>query len=95
MVTMDPYQTIETMMLFNHRIQSDRHLAHGPIVFSVVSGFFRHVVDAIRKLGERFTIELVLEDVVSGLPKLFSGDLGERPVDFPMRFTRMWLSNVP
>lgn len=83
------------MILFTHRIQSKRHLAHGPGAFSVVSGFFRHVVDAVRKLGEGLKIELVLEDVVSGLPKLISGDLGERPVNFPVRFTRMWLSNVP
>jgi hypothetical protein len=95
MVTMDPYQTIETMVFFNHSIQSNRHLAHGPTAFSVVSGFFRHVVDAVRKLGEGLKIELVLEDVVSGLPKLISGDLGERPVDFPVSFTRIWLSNVP
>ena len=94
MVTMDPYQTIETMMFFNHRIQSNRH-PHGPTVFSVILGFFRHVLDAVRKLGEGLKIELVLEDVVSGLPKLISGDLGERPVNFPVRFTRMWLSNVP
>lgn len=95
MVTMDPYQTIETMMLFTHRIQSKRHFAHGPGAFSVVSGFFRHVVDAVRKLGEGLKVELLLDDVVSALPKLISGDLGERPVNFPVRFTRIWLSNVP
>ncbi|KAF8968697.1 hypothetical protein BDZ97DRAFT_324231 [Flammula alnicola] len=94
-VTMDPYQTLNTLMSFNLRINPRWNPPYGVIAFSIVSAFFENVVGAILKIGNNLRIEVVLEDAISGLPRLFAGDLGERPSDFPVTFNRIWLSNVP
>lgn len=63
--------------------------------FAASSGFFEMVADAIWELQNKLKIEMVVGDVITGVSKLFNGDLGERPKEFPTTYTRMFLSNVP
>ncbi|KIM41915.1 hypothetical protein M413DRAFT_71143 [Hebeloma cylindrosporum] len=69
--------------------------ARGNSGFAVTSQFFELAAEAITKLHKSLKVEVVRSDVITGVAKLFAGDLGERPKDFPVTFTRMFLSNVP
>ncbi|KAG2023894.1 hypothetical protein CC2G_001500 [Coprinopsis cinerea AmutBmut pab1-1] len=45
------------------------------------------------ELLDYYTIEVVLEDVILGLPRIIADP--RRPKTYPTKFTRMWLSNIP
>ncbi|TFK22030.1 hypothetical protein FA15DRAFT_671981 [Coprinopsis marcescibilis] len=62
--------------------------------FTVLKTFFGFVLSSVKKLvgSKRLTIEVVLEDVITGLPRILKS---QRPSSYPTKFTRMWLSNVP
>ncbi|KAG2023880.1 hypothetical protein CC2G_001486 [Coprinopsis cinerea AmutBmut pab1-1] len=62
-------------------------------VFQIMKQFFTLVVAALNALKGRVVVEVVLEDVIAGLPRLFADPA--RPKTYPQKFTRMWLSNVP
>lgn len=57
--------------------------------------FFSLVADAMLVLQNALTVEVVVSDVMTGTAKLLAGDLGARPKNAPVRYTRVWLSNVP
>lgn len=64
--------------------------------FGVMTHFFAMVAASLARLKNVLTIEMVVEDVISGVPRLLAGDLPpRRPASFPRNYTRMWLSNVP
>ncbi|KDR74056.1 hypothetical protein GALMADRAFT_250787 [Galerina marginata CBS 339.88] len=94
-VTMNPFQTLSTFKAFNIRLNPQATLPFGRAAISIMSTFFRDVINTIALLGDHLMIEVVQGDVISGLSKLVAGDLGKRPHDFPITFTRIWLSNVP
>ncbi|KAH6889591.1 hypothetical protein BKA70DRAFT_1329293 [Coprinopsis sp. MPI-PUGE-AT-0042] len=54
-------------------------------VFPIIKAFFD------LNLRGKLTIELAVEDLTTGLPRLFSD--ASRPSSYPKKFTRMWLSN--
>lgn len=64
--------------------------------FGVMTHFFAMVVAALARLKSVLTIEMMVGDLISGVPRLLAGDLPPmRPASFPRKYTRMWLSNVP
>ncbi|KAF8968714.1 hypothetical protein BDZ97DRAFT_2056141 [Flammula alnicola] len=63
--------------------------------FAVTTQFFDLVADALWELQNTFKVEVVVSEVVTGVSKLFAGELGSRPKDFPVDYTRIWLSDVP
>jgi hypothetical protein len=67
----------------------------GESSFDISSQYFEMVADAIRTLHEGLKIEIIVGDVMSGIPRLLEGDMAPRPDTFPKKYTRMWLSNVP
>ncbi|KDR74058.1 hypothetical protein GALMADRAFT_599483 [Galerina marginata CBS 339.88] len=80
---------------FNFRVDGEIILPFGPGAVSMVARFFELVADAVVTLEDCLKIELVHGEVMSGAPRLVTGELGERPQDFPVTFTRTWMSNVP
>jgi hypothetical protein len=62
-------------------------------MFPIIKAFFGLVREALKTLEGKLTIELVVEDLITGLPRVLSN--ASRPSSHPKRFTRMWLSNVP
>lgn len=64
--------------------------------FGVMTHFFAMVAASLAKVKGVPTIEMVVGDLISGVPRLLAGDLPPmRPASFPQKYTRMWLSNVP
>jgi len=63
--------------------------------YAIMSQFFELTVEAIWTLRNVLKIEVVLGDVITGVPKLLADDLGSRPKEFPTKYSRMFLSNVP
>ncbi|KAI0366579.1 hypothetical protein BV20DRAFT_971757 [Pilatotrama ljubarskyi] len=65
------------------------------LTWEVASTFFTDVADALRGLRGRILVELICGGLPEELAKMrFKGDV-TRPPEFPRKFTRMWLSNVP
>ena len=64
--------------------------------FGIMTHFFAMVAASLARLKNVLTIEMVVGDLISGVPRLLAGDfLPKRPTSFPQKYTRMWLSNVP
>lgn len=65
------------------------------LAWQTCNTFFQEVAAAMKTLGSRITIELICGGLSEELAKMrFKGDL-TRPKEFPRKYTRMWLSNVP
>ncbi|EFI28567.1 hypothetical protein CC1G_13594 [Coprinopsis cinerea okayama7 len=62
-------------------------------VFYVFKQFFIRVIAALRALRGKLVVEIAVDDVITGLPRIFADS--SRPKTYPNKFTRMWLSNVP
>lgn len=58
----------------------------------IIKDFFELARGALKALEAKLTIELLVEDLITGLPRLFSDPF--RPSSYH-KFTRMWLSNIP
>lgn len=97
MFDMDTYNSIVPFIVFNHEFQKggSPEFCDGLTGFAITTQFFELVTNAMRKLQDTLTLEIVVPDVITGTSKLISGQLGYRPQESPARYTRMWLSNVP
>ncbi|KAH6913713.1 hypothetical protein BKA70DRAFT_1181424 [Coprinopsis sp. MPI-PUGE-AT-0042] len=60
--------------------------------YATMQRFFELVVNGLEKLKGRLVVELLVNDLITGLPRLFASG---RPSSYPTKFSRMWLSNVP
>lgn len=63
--------------------------------YSVAETFFGAVVDGLRALQGRITLEILQGDLMHELVKMRMKADSSRPAHFPRIYTRMWLSNVP
>ncbi|KAF5329820.1 hypothetical protein D9619_009051 [Psilocybe cf. subviscida] len=63
--------------------------------FETTTQFFTMVAQSLARLKGVLQIEVIVNDVLTGIPKAVAGDLGPWPASFPQKYTRMWLSNVP
>lgn len=66
------------------------------LTYEVAGTFFEGVAKAIGGLRGRITVELICGGLSEELAKMrLGGDVSDRPPEFPKKYTRMWLSNVP
>ncbi|KAF8827058.1 hypothetical protein HHX47_DHR5000531 [Lentinula edodes] len=96
LATLDAFQLLQQIHGFNKRkgLFDARSSADEDCPsFSVVSIFFKAVAEAIKILKGKIMFEFLQGDMCHTLAKMRVGD--DRPSDFPRKYTRMWLSNVP
>ncbi|KAE9410311.1 hypothetical protein BT96DRAFT_371276 [Gymnopus androsaceus JB14] len=92
----DAFSLVDKIQDFNRRVGIEKLTddidKDCPSLF-VFSTFFNAVVDALKTLKGKITVELFLGEMCQTLATMRSGD--QRPANFPRKFNRMWLSNVP
>lgn len=95
---LDIFDTINQLDEFIRRKQPEaqrmRPRGRNALAWQTCDAFFQEVAAALT-LGSCITIELICGGLSEELAKMrFKGDL-TRPTEFPRKYTRMWLSNVP
>ncbi|KAJ3899861.1 hypothetical protein F5879DRAFT_467980 [Lentinula edodes] len=96
LATLDAFQLLQQIHGFNKRkglFDARSSVDEDCPSFSVVSIFFKAVAEAIKILKGKIMFEFLQGDMCHTLAKMRVGD--DRPFNFPRKFTRMWLSNVP
>lgn len=88
---------VQQIALFNKqygiRIEEEKHHQESPTL-SYTMAFFDAVVHAVKTLGPSLQLEFICGEVNQELAKIrLLTD--SRPTNFPMLFTRIWLSNIP
>ncbi|KAI0366581.1 hypothetical protein BV20DRAFT_1124210 [Pilatotrama ljubarskyi] len=93
---LDAFEAPSFMADFNHRNSPDGAPVHlHTLTWDISSKFFEEVAAALRGLRGRVVVELICGGLSEELAKMrFGGDV-TRPKEFPRKYTRMWLSNVP
>ncbi|KAF8970584.1 hypothetical protein BDZ97DRAFT_1753793 [Flammula alnicola] len=96
-VSTDPFDSLTSYAKFTPEFQQESPPAfcRGTTGFAITTQFFDLVADAISELQNTLKMEVVVSEVMTGVSKLFAGELGRRPKDFPVDYTRIWLSDVP
>ncbi|OCH87484.1 hypothetical protein OBBRIDRAFT_806007 [Obba rivulosa] len=92
----DGLAVIETLAAFNHTHGLKKPSAATDLyAFDVLNAFFNAVVEALKVLNSQVMIEFLCGGLPEELSKLRAGAVPNRPRPFPIKFTRMWLSNIP
>ncbi|KAI0357689.1 hypothetical protein OH77DRAFT_1502792 [Trametes cingulata] len=93
---LDAFEAPSFMADFDHRNSPDgAPVDLHTLTWDIASAFFEEVVAALKGLRGRVTVELICGGLSEELAKMrFKGDV-TRPPEFPRKYTRMWLSNVP
>lgn len=68
---------------------------HDTTAWDTFSTFFDEIANALEGLEGHITLELTAGGLSEELAKMRLGGDGTRPANFPTKYTRMWLSNVP
>lgn len=95
----DVFEATGFMADFNNR-RDPRAVDRGDIgmetlSYDVAGAFFEETANAFQGLRGRLTVELICGDISEELARMrYEGDVN-RPVSFPRKYTRVWLSNVP
>ncbi|KAI0658112.1 hypothetical protein C8Q70DRAFT_201642 [Cubamyces menziesii] len=100
MLTGDAFEPVNHLDDFNQR--HTPRARRGPITndantlaWDICSKFFEQVATAIRGLDGHLTVELIAGGLSEELAKMRCKGDTTRPAEFPRKYTRMWLSNVP
>ena len=92
------FQTLGQMDQFIRRGRlKDQQKSQGlnRLSWQTCSAFFGEVAAALKNIQSRITLEFICGGLSEELAKMrFKGDI-TRPKEFPRKYTRMWLSNVP
>ncbi|TBU53623.1 hypothetical protein BD310DRAFT_887493 [Dichomitus squalens] len=96
------FEIVSAMDTFNRRNERESKKSVGVgkdgkklLAWQVCDAFFGEAAAALKGLESCITLELICGGLSEELAKIhFKGDL-TRPKDFPRKYTRMWLSNVP
>lgn len=93
----DAYHCITPFIEFVKEFQKGKPplFCRGTTAFAITAQFFELVANSMWVLQNTLKLEVVVSDVFTGTTRLLAGDLGKRPKEFPDRYSRMWLSNVP
>jgi len=95
-VSNNPFETITSFAEYSKEFERSKYKSSsGCCSFVACSRFFEMVADALWELQNTLKVEIVVEDAIMALPKLFAGELGQRPKTFPREYSRIFLSNVP
>jgi hypothetical protein len=89
---------VQEIALFNKqngiRTDSENEKHQESPTLSYAIAFFDAVVDAVKALGSSLQLEFICGEVNQELAKIrLCTD--NRPANFPKKFTRIWLSNIP
>lgn len=94
-VKLDMFGTIASFEKFNHRHERNGSAGSVYTAWDSCNKFFEEAAAGLKALGSKIVLELVCGGLSEELAKMrFKGDL-TRPSEFPRKYTRMWLSNVP
>ncbi|KAL1948087.1 hypothetical protein VTO73DRAFT_12162 [Trametes versicolor] len=97
--TIDMFHTVAYMDHFNKRngphAQDPMRTDENMLAALACGAFFEEVAAAIKSLDGHIVVELICGGLSDELLKMqCRGDV-TRPAEFPRKYTRMWLSNVP
>ncbi len=94
---MNLFDTVNDINTFNCRDkpEEDSDMEMDTLAFDVCSTFFENVAAALKTLEQHITLEFRVGELCKELAMMRCGGDGTRPDDFPKKYTRMWLSNVP
>lgn len=95
--TLNAYATVEDLRNACDRLGllNTRRIDPDCPSFSVADTFFTGVVEGLKSLRGRIKLEILQGDLVHELSKMRLGGDTSRPAEFPRKYMRMWLSNVP
>ena len=92
------FGTIDYFDQFNHRQGPRARDARSDLdrmAWRACDAFFEEAAVALKALQSHVTFEFICGGLSEELAKMrFKGD-STRPKEFPRKYTRMWLSNVP
>ncbi|KAJ7218678.1 hypothetical protein GGX14DRAFT_437608 [Mycena pura] len=98
LVTMDgdTFGIIRQLATFHrrHKVTPFRLLADSP-AFGYVAGFFDSVIAALESLRGKVTLEFIHGDLQSELLRMRTYPALRENLKLPVKFTKIWLSNVP
>ncbi|KAI0657611.1 hypothetical protein C8Q70DRAFT_1055762 [Cubamyces menziesii] len=98
-IKLDMFRTVTYFEQFNRRntpnaqdlVRTDQHI----LASQVCGAFFEKAANALKGLAGHLTVELLCGGLSEELAKMQWGADVTRPKEFPRKYTRMWLSNVP
>ena len=96
------FQTLELFDAFNRHLDKEgrsdaQHcdIQGTPLAVQGYGTFFRRAAAALQVLGSQLTLEFVCGGMAEELTKMRVHASADRPRHFPVKFTRMWMSDVP
>ncbi|KAI0719797.1 hypothetical protein C8T65DRAFT_826784 [Cerioporus squamosus] len=91
------FDNINDINTFNCRNQpeEDTDMEVDTLTFDVCSTFFEDVAAALKALENHILLEFRIGELCEELTIMRCGGDGMRPDEFPKKYMRMWLSNVP
>ena len=98
-IKLDMFRTVTYFEQFNRRntpnaqdlVRTDQHI----LASQVCGAFFEKAANALKGLAGHLTVELQCGGLSEELARMQWGADVTRPKEFPRKYTRMWLSNVP
>ena len=96
--SVDPFAPLRSLEEFNDEIHRDNYQKMSKIhrrAYAAAATMFESVAEALNALDGKVKLEVLCGGVLEELQKMQLGADRTRPADFPRKFTRMWLSNVP
>ncbi len=95
----DVLETAACIDLFNRRTGPNAHKQARYSIWILASeacgAFFEETAAALKALADRITLEVLCGGLSEELYKMHVKADTARPKEFPRKYTRMWLSNVP
>jgi len=75
-------------------LQKDTNMINDSPTMAYMLNFLDGVVDAVKSLGNNLQCEFIAGEINQELSKVRLGT-DSRPNQFPRKWTRIWLSNIP
>ena len=89
------FDTVNQLRRWIVRNRPGAEMGLDTLAWDVCSTFFDEVAAALDTLGTHVTLEVVCGGLFEELARMRCGDDVSRPPQFPRKYLRMWLSNVP
>jgi hypothetical protein len=89
-----PVRLTATFMKQHRLAREDKNVIKDSPTMSYMLAFLDCVVDTVKLLGNRLQCEFIAGEINQELSKIRLGT-DNRPMQFPPKWTRIWLSNIP
>ena len=96
-MSIDSFGSVQVIAQFNtsHKLENtNKGQKLACPAFYYLSTFFDAAAAAVKKLKDHICIEFLGGEINAELSKITLG-VDRRPAEFPRKYTRMWLSNIP